>query len=218
MKFKGSDTGTEHHYDQCQGLELEEIGEWHLDYNNIVPCEWTICKKEYREWYLSTHPKPVDIHEATRYWLKRRTQLHRRQHPAPGSYEEFRQNKAAGNGKNYEDRRYDYISAPQDTWDRGSIYRMYTIRQQAAIDMTQRPEEGIFINEKDVDDWLLIANDYADEDDFHHVVSAAAPIHQRKSPSSYSSRFASGRNLTPTEHCTHCSRLALLLPFLTGST
>ena len=42
---------------------------------------------------------------------------------------------------------------------------MYMIRQQAAIDMTQRPEEGIFINEKDVDDWLLIANDYADEDD-----------------------------------------------------
>ena len=57
-----------------------------------------MCKKEYAEWYLSTHSKPVDIREATRYWLNRPTQLYRRQHPAPGSYEEILQNKA-GNGK-----------------------------------------------------------------------------------------------------------------------
>ena len=68
------------------------------------------------------------MHEATRYWLNRRTKLHRRQHPAPGSYEEFRQNKV-GNGKSYEEGCYDYISASQDTWDRGSIYRMYMIRK-----------------------------------------------------------------------------------------
>ena len=70
--------------------------------------------KEYAKWYLSNHPKPVDICEATRYWLNRRDQLHRRQHPAPGSCEEFLQNKA-GNGKNYEDGCYDYISASPDT-------------------------------------------------------------------------------------------------------
>ena len=41
---------------------------------------------------------------------------------------------------------------------------MYMIRKQAAIDMTYKPEEGIFIKERDIVDWL-IANDYADEDD-----------------------------------------------------
>jgi hypothetical protein len=85
MKFHESDTGTEDYYAQFPGLELEDIGEWHLDYNNIAPCEWTMCNKEYAEWYLSIHQKPVDIREATRYWLNRRTQLCRRQHPAPGS-------------------------------------------------------------------------------------------------------------------------------------
>ena len=70
--------------------------------------------KEYAKWYLSTHPKPVDVKEATRYWFDRRTQLHRRQHPAPRSYEEFLQTRA-GNGGNYKDGGYDYISAPGDT-------------------------------------------------------------------------------------------------------
>jgi hypothetical protein len=41
---------------------------------------------------------------------------------------------------------------------------MYMIRKQAAIDMTHKPEEGIFIKEQNIDNWL-IANDYADEDD-----------------------------------------------------
>ena len=85
MKFHESDTGTEDYYAQFQGLELEDIGELHLDYNNIAPCEWTMCNKEYAEWYLSILQKPVDIREATRYWLNRRTHLCRRQHPAPGS-------------------------------------------------------------------------------------------------------------------------------------
>ena len=73
IKFNESDTGTEHHYAQFPGIELDEIGEWHLDYNKIAPCEWTMCNKEYAEWYLSTHPKPVDMREATRHWLNRRT-------------------------------------------------------------------------------------------------------------------------------------------------
>ena len=115
MKFRESDTGTEDYYAQSPGLELDDIiGEWQLDYNNIAPFEWTMSNKEYAKWYLSTHPKPVDIREATRYWLNRRDQLHRRQHPAPGSCEEFLQNKA-GNGKNDEDGCYDYISASPDT-------------------------------------------------------------------------------------------------------
>jgi hypothetical protein len=172
-----------------------------------------MCKKEYAEWYLFTHPKPVDMRQSTRYWLNKQTQLHRRQHPVPRSYEEFRQNKA-GNEKNYEEGSYVYISAPpQDTWDRGSIYRMYMIRKQAAIDMTHKPEAGIFIKEQDIDDWL-IANDYADEDDSSITSSqAAVPSRPRKGPSS---------NPTPTEpststHCIHRARLGLLLPLLTGS-
>ena len=66
MKFKESDTGGEQYYTQFAGIELDEIGEWHLDRNNIAPCEWTMCNKEYIEWFLSAHPKPVDIREATR--------------------------------------------------------------------------------------------------------------------------------------------------------
>ena len=188
MKLHESDTGTEHYYDQFPGIELEEIGEWHLDYNNIAHCEWTMCNKEYAEWYLSTHPKPVDMREATRYWWN------------PGSYKEFLQNKA-GNGKNYKEGSYDYISAPRDTWDRGSIYRMYMIRKQAAIDMTHKPEEGIFIKEQDIDDWLIVANDYADEDE--SSIASSQQQYQSSNP-----RPASGRNPTPTEpststHCTH---------------
>ncbi len=66
MKFKESD-----YHAQLPGLELEDIGDWYKDYNNMPPCEWTMSNPEYAEWYLSTHPKPVDIREATRYWLNR---------------------------------------------------------------------------------------------------------------------------------------------------
>ena len=70
----------------------------------------------------------------------------------------------AGHGGNYKDGGYDYIDAPKDTWDRGSIYRLHMIRKQAAIDINHKPEKGMFINEQDIDDWL-IANDQADEED-----------------------------------------------------
>ena len=38
MKFSESDTGTEEHYTQFPGIELDEIGDWRKDYNNISPC------------------------------------------------------------------------------------------------------------------------------------------------------------------------------------
>ena len=41
---------------------------------------------------------------------------------------------------------------------------MYMIRKQKAIDMTYKPEEGKFIKEQEIDDWL-IATDHADEDE-----------------------------------------------------
>jgi hypothetical protein len=63
-----------------------------------------MCNKEYKEWFYSVHPTPVDVHQAMRYWLDRREMLWRRQHPTPGSYEEFLQAKHwTGTGPKYED-------------------------------------------------------------------------------------------------------------------
>ena len=71
MKFKESDTGTELHYARFPGIELEEVGDWYEDRNSVAPCEWTMKEKTYIEWFHSTHPKPVDIRQATRFWLNR---------------------------------------------------------------------------------------------------------------------------------------------------
>jgi len=175
MKYREDDTGAEDHYKQWPGIQLEENGDWCKDFNNIAPCEWTIGSPDYNEWYLSTHPKPVDIQEATRYWLDRRTQLYRRQHPAKGSYEEFLQIKRGTVG-DYDDGRYDYIDAPLDTWDKGSLYRMHMIRKQAAIDLTKTPDEGIFITEQDIDDWLILNH----EDDEEELAATARMLQKRK--------------------------------------
>jgi hypothetical protein len=91
MKFKESDTGNEYHYHQFPGIEFIPYGVWSEDYNNIPPSEWTMCYEQYREWIYSIHPTPVDVRQAMRYWLDRREMLWRKQHPTPGSYEEFLQ-------------------------------------------------------------------------------------------------------------------------------
>ena len=65
MKVKESDTGNELYYARFPGIEFDEVGEWSEDRNNIPPCEWTMNNnKEYREWFHSTHPSPVDIRQA----------------------------------------------------------------------------------------------------------------------------------------------------------
>ena len=102
MKYKESDTCKEQYYTGFPGIELEKIGDWSEDRNNIVPCEWTICDPEYVKWFISTHPTPVDVRQATRFWLDRREMLWLKQHSAPGSYEEFLQRNLVGPGKNYE--------------------------------------------------------------------------------------------------------------------
>ncbi len=102
MKFREAG-GSEQHYTRFPGIELEEIGDWCDDFNNIAPCEWTMSSEKYIEWFLSTHPRPVDVRQATRFWLDRREMLWRKQHPAPGSFEEFLQRNLVGPGKNYED-------------------------------------------------------------------------------------------------------------------
>ena len=74
MKFKEEDTGRERYYEQLPGIELQDVDNWEDDYNNIAPCEWAMDDEKYQKWFLSVHPKPVDIHEATRHWLDRRIQ------------------------------------------------------------------------------------------------------------------------------------------------
>ena len=156
MKFIESDTGSEQHYTRFPGIELEKIGDWCDDFNNVAPCEWTMSSAKYIEWFLSTHPKPVDVRQATRFWLDRREMLWRRQHPAPESYEEFLQRNLVGSGKNYEDEDgYDYISHPEDTWDKGSLYRMHMLRLQAALDLTHGAEDGAYTMEQHIDDYLI---------------------------------------------------------------
>ena len=169
MKFRESDTGKEQHYTQFPGIELDEIGDWDQDYNYIAPCEWTMSNAKYIKWFLSTFPKPVDIRQATRFWLNRQEQLWRRQHLAPVSYEEFLQN-IAMNGRNYEDRCFDYISHPEDTQD-GSLYRMYMIRQQSAIDLAHSPEDGAYITEQQIDNYLIAS--HVDEGHMERTLGSA---------------------------------------------
>jgi hypothetical protein len=68
----------------------------------------------YIRWFCSNHPKPVNIRQATRFWLDRREMLWRKQHPTPGSYEEYLQGSEFGPGEKYAGG-YDYIAHPEDT-------------------------------------------------------------------------------------------------------
>jgi hypothetical protein len=104
MKFKKSDTGNELHYARFPGIELDKVGDWSEDRNNIPPCDWTMSEKKYREWFYSVHPKPVDVRQAMRFWLNRRKMLWRRRNPTAGSCEEFLQIcRYVGPGLKYED-------------------------------------------------------------------------------------------------------------------
>jgi hypothetical protein len=80
--------------------------------------------------------------------------LWRRQHPTPGSYEEFLQSSEFGPGEKYEGG-YDYIAHPEDTWDQGELYRMHMIRLQAAIDLQLSTEVGAYIMQQEIDNYLI---------------------------------------------------------------
>ena len=47
MKFKESDTGREQYYTRFPGIELEEIGDWEQDYNNIAQFKWAMSNAKY---------------------------------------------------------------------------------------------------------------------------------------------------------------------------
>ena len=155
MKFNEEDTGDENHYRQFPGIEFVPYGNWKEDFNNIPPHEWTMCYEQYREWFYSVHPVPVDIRQAMRYWLDRRAMLWRRQHPPTGSYEEFEQAEYwIGPNPKYADG-YDYIVHQEDTHDGGSLYRMHMIRQQAAIDLQYSAENAQYITDLEIDRYLI---------------------------------------------------------------
>ena len=74
---------------------------------------------------------------------------------ATGSYEEFLEiRRYVGLGPKYEDG-YDYISHPEDTNDKGKLYRMHIIRRQAAIDLQHSAEDGAYITEQQIDNFLI---------------------------------------------------------------
>ena len=172
MKLKEFHTGNKLCYAQFPGIKFNEVGVWTDDLNNVPPCEWTMDNIEYRKWFHSVHPKPVDIRQATRFWLDRREMLCRRQHPTPESYEEFLQiRRWIGPGTKYEDG-YDYIAHREDTEDNGSLYRMHMIRQQAAIDLQHSAEDGAYITEQQIDNYL-IANHEPDEGEEERTTLAA---------------------------------------------
>ena len=107
-----------------------------------------MCGKEYREWFYSVHPEAVDVCQAMRFWLDRREMLWRKQHPSPGSYEEFLQIKRwIGPGIKYEDG-YDYIAHQEDTEDDGALFRMHMIREKAAFDLQISAGEHGYITEQ----------------------------------------------------------------------
>ena len=172
MKWKETDTGEEELYKQWPGIELID-GEWCDDYNNIAPCEWTNSNPDYVRWYQSTHPRPIDVREAMRNWLDRREQLKRHRHCAPGSYEAYLRDK---NRIGTFDK--DHTS---DTWDNGKLWRMHMIRKQAAFDMnTSNFDNGIYVAEQDIDDWLIRQDQRLNDDDRSPATAAQSPAHLRK--------------------------------------
>jgi hypothetical protein len=105
--------------------------------------------------------------------------LWRRQHPTPGSYEEFLHIKRwIGPGTKYEDG-YDYMAYQEDTEDNGSLYRMYMIRQRAAIDLQHSAEDNAYITEQQIDKYL-IANHEPEEGEEQRTLAARQMYEARK--------------------------------------
>ena len=113
---------------------------------------------DYVRWYQPTHPKAIDVREATRNWLDRREQLKRHQRCAPGSYEAYLRDK---------NRIGTFDAHTPDRWDNGKLWRMHMIQQkQAAFDMnTSSFDNGIYIAEQDIDDWLIRQDQRLNDDD-----------------------------------------------------
>jgi hypothetical protein len=145
MKFFPEDDGTEEYYRPWFNVQFEE-GNWEEEYNNSEPCNWTSIRNLYMAWYLSTHPKPIDLIEARHNWIDRRQQLHRQQACLSGSYDEhLKQN------SRYPKRGID--PRDLDICDEGRIWRRHMIRKQAAFEVICGTS-GIYVRENQIDDYL----------------------------------------------------------------
>ena len=149
--------------------------------------------------------------------------LWRKQHPAPGSYEEFLQKNTVGPGGNYEDG-YDYISHPEDTWDKGTLYRTHMIRLQAAIDLTYGAEDGAYTMEQHIDNYL-IANHEVEEGEIERTFAAQqkydAMLKMVRESNAKAGIYRDASRPWPKPvpvraHPTREARLGLLLPLITG--
>jgi uncharacterized protein len=146
MKFYPEDDGSEYYYSTYGNVQFEE-GDWQCDYNNIAPCHWTAGCDPYRVWYLSTHPKPIDIKEAKRNWQDRRQQLQRQQACLPGSYDEYLKQRQRNPKRGIADR-------DPDVWDEGRIWRRHMIRKQAAFEVICATKD-IYVQEHQIDSYLI---------------------------------------------------------------
>ena len=95
------------------GFQLEE-GNWLEDYNYIRPGQSSIRDEAYWNWYETTNPRPYSLDMAIEYWVNRRRQLQRANHPL--SYEAFFRANQPADGH------------PSDkTWDYGQLYRLHNM-------------------------------------------------------------------------------------------
>ena len=146
MKFFPEDDGTEYYYERCPKAQLTE-GDWQCDYNYIAPCGWTARSDPYRWWYISVHPKPVDLCEARRNWFDRRQQLRRQQACKPGSFEAYLRDKHRNDPPSTDTR-------DPEIWDEGRIWRKHMIRKQAAFEVICATRD-IYLMEQDIDNYLI---------------------------------------------------------------
>ena len=91
------------------------------------------------------------------------------------------------------------------------------IRKQAAIDMTLKLDEGMFIKEQDIDDWLI-----ANEEDDSSIIASQQQYQavQEKVRAAIQGLHRVATRLQPNPapaRTAHRARLGLLLPLLTGS-
>ena len=62
MKFNESDTGSEQHYSRFPGIELDEIGEWAEDRNNVAPCEYLFNVRQGIRQVVPLYPSKASRH------------------------------------------------------------------------------------------------------------------------------------------------------------
>jgi hypothetical protein len=102
------------------------------------------------EWYLSTHPKPVDLDKAKHNRLDRRQQLHRQQACLPGSYEDYLKQNSRNPKRGIDSR-------DPDVWDQARIWGRHMTRKQAAFEVICGTTH-IYVQKNQIHDCLIYLN------------------------------------------------------------